>query len=702
MSLETSNGSSSSKYTSRYSKYEKPKENPTDIIESRIQSILADHGIKKNFMSGHRVAKDHHRGSVHTKSVNNEKSKHTNSGIIDTESKYSLKVKNDFLDSSSDMSFMDHASSAWRLYMTNGIEPHYSSSVVSTEKRYDESYLQRLPEHVIFSNGKRLDMSRLNHAEKLHGIMNLSHKLVGDQYIFIAIQSLERDKYVDCSSNTLYRQLNLRDNRITEKCFNLILPMLTESDMLISIDLSENSIQKQGAKLLAKYVIQSHRLKKLALEKMSLNDIWMKEFHQTIISQSNLSKAHDSRILSLISLNLSRNKLGDSSVEYLVSLLPNMLHLLELDLSWNEVKFKGISSLSRVLDTPKSSLVSLDLSWNSIGTATDTKRSAAKAMSYILANNSSLTHLNLSHNHLTAEDCKVIGEGLEHNHALLGLHISGNEGRLDAFGHLIPYTEYKGSENIASAHYSAATMIRIVHPSSSLQLSPSKASMFAKSSGSWDIRKSCWICGGWREWRFSFNLNLFSQDFSSYKSKRPEDYQVYLVTSFDDWLPEEMIRISYLSDNDSSIQQRGISTERKDSTDCDDPQLYSLKPTKSYRKDSMSHGDLQKLRRQLSNSTNDNIHVSMSTCSPIKSVHFDDRIAADPSPLKGKSKANRILLHDRQDFPDTFDTDNSNEILSELDDDFNADSLAHIVDEDSIFEAEGPEYEIFRMVPPGR
>jgi hypothetical protein len=41
--------------------------------------------------------------------------------------------------------------------------------------------------------------------------------------------------------------------------------------------------------------------------------------------------------------------------------------------------------------------------------------------------NKALIHLDLSHNNLRKEDCRVIEEGLNENHTLLGIHMVGND-----------------------------------------------------------------------------------------------------------------------------------------------------------------------------------------------------------------------------------------------------------------------------------
>ena len=74
----------------------------------------------------------------------------------------------------------------------------------------------------------------------------------------------------------------------------------------------------------------------------------------------------------------------------------------------------------------------LDLSWNALGNSQDGE--FGKAMAKVIKNNSKLTHLDLSNNHLTWIDLKPIAEKLEENHTLIGIHLAGNEAKVDSCG----------------------------------------------------------------------------------------------------------------------------------------------------------------------------------------------------------------------------------------------------------------------------
>jgi len=78
-----------------------------------------------------------------------------------------------------------------------------------------------------------------------------------------------------------------------------------------------------------------------------------------------------------------------------------------------------------------------------------------------------------------------MGEGLKNNHTLLGLHMDGNAGSLDAYGHLsgdaCPWP-------LETAH----CMTRITG-----------SKIVGKEN--WTLRNNCWICCMWRETVVTYN-----------------------------------------------------------------------------------------------------------------------------------------------------------------------------------------------------
>ena len=52
--------------------------------------------------------------------------------------------------------------------------------------------------------------------------------------------------------------------------------------------------------------------------------------------------------------------------------------------------------------------------------------------------NFTLLHLDISFNSFSSEDMIVIGDGLRENHTLFGIHVDGNNAKVDANGFIRP------------------------------------------------------------------------------------------------------------------------------------------------------------------------------------------------------------------------------------------------------------------------
>ena len=76
------------------------------------------------------------------------------------------------------------------------------------------------------------------------------------------------------------------------------------------------------------------------------------------------------------------------------------------------------------------------------------KFEVAEAFSQLFKMNKTLMHVDLSQNNFNEKDCKVMAEGLDHNHSILGIHFVGNKFDIDAFGFMRP----DGNSNPSSGH----------------------------------------------------------------------------------------------------------------------------------------------------------------------------------------------------------------------------------------------------------
>ena len=113
-------------------------------------------------------------------------------------------------------------------------------------------------------------------------------------------------------------------------------------------------------------------------------------------------------------LNLAGNNIDDAGVKCLASVIPKCNNLISLDLSWNNIRKDGAVALFNSVNG-KTALENLDIGYNALGTFQDESREAVNALARMLDEEGgcSLTHLNLSHNQLGVQDCKIISGALK-------------------------------------------------------------------------------------------------------------------------------------------------------------------------------------------------------------------------------------------------------------------------------------------------
>lgn len=135
---------------------------------------------------------------------------------------------------------------------------------------------------------------------------------------------------------------------------------------------------------------------------------------------------------------------------------------------------------------------------------------AVQALAKSIASHQSLTHLHLGHCQLSEADCAHVGEALQANHTLLGLHMSGNKSVVDARGFIAAGAGAKD----AKGH----VVSRVLgHPA-------------IRNGEQWASGSNCWICERWREVKFTYLPEVSG----------PAGSRVVLYTSFDQWKPDVM------------------------------------------------------------------------------------------------------------------------------------------------------------------
>ena len=112
-----------------------------------------------------------------------------------------------------------------------------------------------------------------------------------------------------------------------------------------------------------------------------------------------------------------------------------------LFLNWNNIQAPGFSILCEALEVTDT-LKILDLSFNKISKKNINMPDTYPLwLSKMFKVNQSLIHVDLSHNEISLKDGEIIKAGLNDNHILLGLHLTGNEINTNSEGFIVPNTK---------------------------------------------------------------------------------------------------------------------------------------------------------------------------------------------------------------------------------------------------------------------
>lgn len=118
--------------------------------------------------------------------------------------------------------------------------------------------------------------------------------------------------------------------------------------------------------------------------------------------------------------------IGDKGGKALAELVACLKNLEIFNVSWNKIRWGGISLAEGLKDNK--TLKSVDLSWNSMGS----KKNGEFGLKIgEAANAGTITHLDLSYNSMDKNECRIFGETIQDNHSLWGLHMIGNDCLVD-------------------------------------------------------------------------------------------------------------------------------------------------------------------------------------------------------------------------------------------------------------------------------
>ena len=134
----------------------------------------------------------------------------------------------------------------------------------------------------------------------------------------------------------------------------------------------------------------------------------------------------------------------------------------------------------------------------------------------------SLIHLDISHNNLNYEDCKLISEKSKVNHAILGIHVDGNCMEINCLGFISPIEKLKNDKYFSESQIYYGM-------NKGYELRKTGVETVRKIRG----KNNCWICEGFREIKFEYIPKDPIPD--------PNNHLVKLHLNFDNYRPFDMI-----------------------------------------------------------------------------------------------------------------------------------------------------------------
>ncbi|KAL4510557.1 hypothetical protein ABPG72_004711 [Tetrahymena utriculariae] len=290
------------------------------------------------------------------------------------------------------------------------------------------------------------------------------------------------DKYAQLLSSGIsgYNNINqfqLQNNRISSQSSNALIQQIMKNAKLINI--SNNRIGKVGCDQISLQISQKYcRLEVLNLGGNKLGDTAVKDLFQSILKNQNL------RIL-----DLSDNNLSDNASQYLGQIVKTC-SIFELYIGWNQLRASSGKEIFSAL-TENNYLKVIDISGNSLGRG----ESFVNEIENFMQKNTDVYHLDLSSNFFSYEDSIAISKSLESNKTIYGFHFEGNYGFVESRGFLI--VQENQQQLLAGLHNKR--QIKGIH---------TLEREVYRSDRDIDLADCCWICDGWQEKEFRWDIGL--------------------------------------------------------------------------------------------------------------------------------------------------------------------------------------------------
>lgn len=250
---------------------------------------------------------------------------------------------------------------------------------------------------------------------KLHTTqIMLAHQGIGDELGCI---------FADCLKDLpIVQHLDVTDNRLTDKSLVPLLNALESKTDLMTLNLSENKMDRDGSEALRSYLGKpDSSVISLVLSKSDIDDGECCKLLEALSKNQKLT-----------SLDLSHNNIGKNETMNVVqpdiitggeriaeSLSYITCRLKFLDLSWNSIRLESAVAIGEALGQ-NYSLTELNIAYNAFG------KEGGEAVGKSLFNNTTLKTLDMSHNNITPRAAFVIAVALRGNTTLQHINLEGN------------------------------------------------------------------------------------------------------------------------------------------------------------------------------------------------------------------------------------------------------------------------------------
>lgn len=231
--------------------------------------------------------------------------------------------------------------------------------------------------------------------------------------------------------------LNLSGNKLGNDGLDKIIFHMKNIDSIEKLGFSTCSLGPEFSDTLFEFISQSTSLKVISISSNKFSSTSITKFWTCIaactsildIKASNINFKdeglanilnHENFGASIISLDLSSNKIGNKDLLVLTSIIPNLVNLKSLSLLKNDFSSSGASIFFKILSTSKCRLEHLNMSHNLI------ELEGSISLAALLKGNSTIKELLLNNCRIGSEGAIFISRALSKNYTLCSLYLASN------------------------------------------------------------------------------------------------------------------------------------------------------------------------------------------------------------------------------------------------------------------------------------